>query len=35
MEVIRDGSDVVSEAGSLACCFPIGTMTFRVQSPEG
>ncbi len=34
MEVIKEGSDVVSQTGPLACCFPVGTMTFRVGSPE-
>lgn len=35
MEVIKEGSDVVSQTGPLACCFPMGTMGFRVQGPEG
>ncbi len=34
MEVIKEGSDVVSETGPLACCFPMGTMGYRGSSPE-
>jgi len=29
MEVIKQGSEVISEVGPLSCCFPSGTLGLR------
>lgn len=31
MEIIKQGSDNVFEAGPLNCCFPAGTLSLRVD----
>lgn len=31
MEVIKKGSEQVSEMGLKGCCWPMGTMGFRVR----